>query len=153
MNAVAASAIHAIQPSGLFDLLAVWRLNRACFPKDAYDLITLFNMTIMPRLIRLKATVDGQVVGYVAGEINKGEACGWIITIGVHPEFTGRGIGAHLLQSAEQALGAPRVRLTVRRGNTRAIALYERCGYVWVSTYRRYYHDGEDGLVMEKVVS
>jgi len=27
---------------------------------------------------------------------------------------------------------------------------YQRCGYRWISTYRRYDHDSEDGLVMEK---
>lgn len=141
-----------IQPTGLLDLPAVWRLNRACFPKDAYDLITLFNMSVMPRLTRLKAVADGRIIGYVAGEINKQEGCGWIITIGVHPDFTGNGIGASLLAEAERALRTPRVRLTVRRSNARAIALYERAGYKWVSTYRRYYHDGEDGLVMEKIL-
>jgi ribosomal-protein-alanine N-acetyltransferase len=153
MNVAATSETYAIAESGLLDLLAVWRLNRACFPKDAYDLITLFNMAITPRLVRLKAVADGRIAGYVAGEINKHEGCGWIITIGVHPHYTGRGIGSALLLAAERALGASRVRLTVRRSNARAISMYERCGYTWVSTYRRYYHDGEDGLVMEKVLS
>jgi ribosomal-protein-alanine N-acetyltransferase len=109
-------------------------------------------MAVMPHLARLKVVADGRVIGYAAGEINKKEGCGWIITIGVHPQFTGRGIGAALLAQAEQALKTPRVRLTVRRSNARAIALYERAGYKWVSTYRRYYHDGEDGLVMEKIL-
>lgn len=152
MNALATGQSFSASRSGLFDLLAVWRVNRACFPKDAYDLLTLFNMAMMPRLVRLKAEVDGRLVGYVAGEINKREGCGWIITICVHPDYAGRGIGAALLSEAERALGMTRVRLTVRRSNARAIALYERCGYAWVSTYRRYYHDGEDGLVMEKAI-
>jgi ribosomal-protein-alanine N-acetyltransferase len=153
MNALATSQSFAVTRSGLFDVLAVWRLNRACFPKDAYDLITLFNMALMPRLVRLKAVVDGQIAGYVAGEINQREGCGWIITIGVHPDYTSRGIGAALLSEAERALGSARVRLTVRRSNDRAISLYKRCGYAWVSTYMRYYHDGEDGLVMEKAIT
>lgn len=152
MNAVATSETFVIAEASLLDLLAVWRLNRVCFPRDAYDLITLFNMSVMPRLTRLKAVADGRIIGYAAGEINKKEGCGWIITIGVHPKYTGNGIGASLLAEAECALKAPRVRLTVRRSNVRAIALYERTGYQWVSTYRRYYHDGEDGLVMEKIL-
>lgn len=150
MNAVAASESFAIAESGLLDLWQVWRLNRACFPKDAYDPITLFNMSVMPGLTRLKAVAEGRIVGYVAGEIIKRENCGWIITIGVHPQYAGRGIGTALLLASERSLKANSVKLTVRRGNQRAIQLYERCGYVWVNTYRRYYHDGEDGLVMEK---
>lgn len=150
MNAIFSSERFAIETSGLTDLLQVWRLNRACFPKDAYDLITLFNMSVMPGLSRLKAVADGRIVGYVAGEIIKREGCGWIITIGVHPQYAGRGIGTALLLASERSLNASSVRLTVRRSNLRAIQLYERCGYKWVNTYRRYYHDGEDGLVMEK---
>ena len=45
---------------------------------------------------------------------------------------------------------ASRIKLTVRRGNIRAIGLYERLGYQHMSTTRRYYNDGEDGLIMEK---
>lgn len=150
MNAIASTESFAIARSGLLDVLQVWRLNRACFPKDAYDLFTLFDMSIMPGVSRLKAVVDGRIVGYVAGEINKRENCGWIITIGVHPRHAGRGIGTALLLASERSLNARCVKLTVRRSNQRAIQLYERCGYAWVNTYRRYYHDGEDGLVMEK---
>jgi ribosomal-protein-alanine N-acetyltransferase len=150
MNAAVSSQSFAIDDSGLLDLFQVWRLNRACFPKDAYDLITLFNMTVMPGVSRLKAVADGRIVGYIAGEINKRENAGWIITLGVHPAFAGRGIGTALLLAGERSLNAHTVKLTVRRSNQRAIQLYERCGYAWVNTYRRYYHDGEDGLVMEK---
>lgn len=150
MNAVISSEGFAIAETGLLDLLQVWRLNRACFPKDAYDLLTLFNMSVMPSLTRLKAVADGKIVGYVAGEIIRREKCGWIITIGVHPQYAGQGIGTALLLASERSLQATSVKLTVRRNNQRAIQLYERCGYVWVNTYHRYYHDGEDGLVMEK---
>jgi ribosomal-protein-alanine N-acetyltransferase len=152
MNAVASTETFTIADAGLFDLFSIWRLQRACFPRDSYDLITLFNMLIMPRLARLKVLADGQIVGFATGEINKSEGCGWIVTIGVHPRYQGRGIGTALLLAAERALGVSRIRLTVRRSNARAISLYERTGYTWVSTYRRYYHDGEDGLVMEKVL-
>ncbi len=150
MNIVATAESFAITRSGLTDLLQVWRLNRACFPRDAYDLLTLFNMSVMPGLTRLKVVSDGRIVGYAAGEIIKREGCGWIITIGVHPRYAGHGIGTALLLATERSMNASSVKLTVRRSNQRAIHLYERCGYVWVNTYRRYYHDGEDGLVMEK---
>jgi ribosomal-protein-alanine N-acetyltransferase len=150
MNAAVTSESFAITDSGLLDVFQVWRLNRACFPKDAYDLFTLLNMSVMPGITRLKAVTEGKIVGYVAGEINKRENCGWIITIGVHPKCAGHGIGTALLLASERSLNTNCVKLTVRRSNQRAIQLYERCGYKWVNTYRRYYHDGEDGLVMEK---
>lgn len=150
MDAIAASEPFVIAPAGLLDTWAVWRVAQAAFGDDAYDLLTLFGMALTPRTVRLKATAAGQVVGFVAGEIHARERCGWINIIAVHPNAQGRGIGAALLLTAESALATERIRLTVRRSNARAIALYERCGYAWVNTYRRYYHDGEDGLVMEK---
>ncbi len=150
MNAIATSEPFAIARAGLFDLLSIWRVEQAAFGSDAYDLLTLLGMALTPGMVRLKAVVDARMIGFVAGEINKREGCGWIITIAVHPRAQGRGIGKVLLLATERALGAPRIKLTVRRSNTRAISLYERCGYAWVNTYRRYYHDGEDGLVMEK---
>lgn len=153
MNAIAASEPFAIAPASLLDLWAIWRVEQAAFGSDAYDLLTLLGMALTPRMVRLKATAGGRVVGFVAGEINTREGCGWIIIIAVHPDAQGRGIGTALLLAVERALGATCIRLTVRRSNARAIALYERCGYVWVNTYRRYYHDGEDGLVMEKRLS
>jgi ribosomal protein S18 acetylase RimI-like enzyme len=40
----------------------------------------------------------------------------------------------------------------VRSGNRRAIALYERLGYRWCGTHRGYYRNGEDGLIMQKLI-
>jgi ribosomal protein S18 acetylase RimI-like enzyme len=42
--------------------------------------------------------------------------------------------------------------LTVRISNDKAIALYEDEGYRTVDIWKRYYADGEDGLVMEKIL-
>jgi ribosomal protein S18 acetylase RimI-like enzyme len=42
------------------------------------------------------------------------------------------------------------MRLTVRLSNEGAISLYEKEGYRSVDIWKKYYNDGEDGLVMEK---
>ena len=103
--------------------------------------------------VRLKAIANGQLVGYLAAERSRAQHCGWIITVGVLPSHSGRGIGTALMLAAERELGQPSVKLTVRSGNQRAIDMYERIGYRWRSTHHRYYRDGEDGLVMEKVLA
>ena len=46
----------------------------------------------------------------------------------------------------------PRMKLTVRMSNEPAISLYEQEGYRSVDIWKRYYNDGEDGLVMEKEI-
>jgi ribosomal-protein-alanine N-acetyltransferase len=151
-NAVVLGDSFAVSDASLFDVPAVWRLERAVFPQDAYDIFTLLSLALTRNMLRLKAVADSQLVGYLAGEVRRSERVGWIVTVGVEPRYQGRGIGRALLASAERAMrnSVSVMKLTVRRSNSRAIALYDRCGYVWVSTIRGYYHDGEDGLVMEK---
>jgi ribosomal protein S18 acetylase RimI-like enzyme len=44
------------------------------------------------------------------------------------------------------------MKLTVRMSNQGAITLYEQEGYRSVDIWKQYYNDGEDGLVMEKIL-
>jgi len=139
-----------IKRAGWRDVWAIWRLARLALGCDACDPVTLFMMSLSPRACWLKAAADETLVGFVAGEKRDHRGHAWIAMLAVHPDYQGRGIGTALLLAAEHALQAPCLRLTVRLSNARAIALYHRCGYRWVDTYRSYYHDGEDGLLMEK---
>ena len=55
-------------------------------------------------LINLGAEIDGKLVGFVIGDIRRWEfgrpeMIGWILTLGVHPEYRGMGAG-HKLGSA-----------------------------------------------------
>jgi ribosomal-protein-alanine N-acetyltransferase len=139
-----------ISSAGWRDVWAIWRLQRSVFKHDAYDPLTLLTMSFMPHTSWLKAVADERLVGFVAGERSARDGFAWIVMLAVHPDYQGRGIGTALLLAAERILQSSHVRLTVRLSNARAIALYHRCGYRWIDTYRHYYHDGEDGLVMEK---
>lgn len=146
-------ASYAIQHAHILDIWGVFKLERACFgAEDGYGLDTLFTLLLTPSNTLFKAMMNRKLVGFVAGEFEYSQQAGWIITIGVLPDYAGRGIGAALLNAAEQKLfeQVSRVKLTVRRSNERAINLYSRTGYRWVTTYQHYYRDGEDGLVMEK---
>lgn len=76
---------------------------------------------------------------------------GDIQTIGVLPEFEGRGIARAMLSEliAEAARrGAQEIMLEVSANNPRAQRLYQRYGFIHIHTRRRYYRDGSDGLVM-----
>jgi ribosomal protein S18 acetylase RimI-like enzyme len=57
-----------------------------------------------------------------------------------------------LLLETEGRVGVPRVRLCVRFTNLTAIHLYEHKGYNKISTWPSYYGNGEDALVMEKLL-
>jgi ribosomal protein S18 acetylase RimI-like enzyme len=141
-----------IQVASLRDLAALRRLEHACFEKDAWSLLDLMAVLTWPEVVRLKAVEDGEMVGFVAGDPRPSEGVSWIATIGVDPRYQRRGIGRTLLEACEAQIKLPRVKLTVRISNQSAISLYEKQGYRSVDIWRRYYNDGEDGLVMEKVL-
>ncbi|ALE06977.1 30S ribosomal protein S18 [Arthrobacter sp. ERGS1:01] len=90
-----------------------------------------------------------QIVGYA------GLMCvapiGDIQTIGVLPEFEGRGFArammAELIGEAGRR-GATDIMLEVSSVNPRAQELYRRLGFEHIHTRRRYYRDGSDGLIM-----
>jgi ribosomal-protein-alanine N-acetyltransferase len=139
-----------IEPANWRDLNAVRNIEHACFGEDAWPFLDLLAALTFPDVIRLKVTVEGQVVAFSGGEIRRNQKIGWITTIGVLPEFRRKGIGAELLAASEKALGQPRIRLCVRRSNYGAIQMYDQYGYEQVGVWPGYYEDGEDALVMEK---
>lgn len=74
-----------------------------------------------------------------------------IATIASHPEHRGCGLGEWLVVDLmERALerGARVATLEVRASNLVAQKLYAKLGFDIVGTRRRYYRDGEDGLIM-----
>lgn len=82
----------------------------------------------------LLAEVDGALAGYVeaAGGRYRRNRHSATVVIGVRTEYSGRGIGARLLEELERwarAQGVRRLELTVMADNQRAIALYRRMGY------------------------
>jgi ribosomal protein S18 acetylase RimI-like enzyme len=81
------------------------------------------------------ALVAGKVVGWcdiVPMERPTLAHCG-ALGIGVSAEYRGRGIGKALLKAvleSAKAAGLTRIELSVREDNARAIALYEKLGFV-----------------------
>lgn len=139
-----------IMPASLLDLGALRKLERESFDRDAWSLIDLMAVLTFPDVIRFKAVVDRQMVGFVAGDPRPRDGWGWVATIAVASRFRRRGIGTALLHKCEKNLGVPKSRLTVRSSNSGAISMYEREGYVTIDVWKGYYNDGEDALVMEK---
>ncbi len=140
----------AIEPASLRDLGNLRVIERICFPKDAWPLLDLISVLTYPGVIRLKAVKDGQMVGFIAGDVRRSEGVAWIATLAVLPEFRQQGIGSALLRVCEAQVPLSRIRLCVRLSNQVAIRLYEARGYGRVGEWASYYQDGESALVMEK---
>ena len=141
-----------IEPASWRDLNSLRHLEKVCFPQDAWPLLDLIGVLTLPNIVRLKAVAGEEMAGFIAGDIRSYEKMSWIATVGVLPEFRGQGIGRALLQACEERLTTPTVRLNVRVSNEGAIRLYRNVGYHSAGLWPTYYDDGEDALVMEKVL-
>jgi ribosomal-protein-alanine N-acetyltransferase len=153
LNLSTATSSHqdiSLEPASLRDLLPLRSLERACFPKDAWPLLDLIGVLTLPNVVRLKAIHQGELIGFIAGDIRRSEGLAWIATFCVSPDYRERGIGKLLLEACEERLPLNTIRLSVRASNQVAIGLYENAGYTKISEWPRYYQDGEAAIVMEK---
>lgn len=132
------------------DLAALRTLERVCFPKDAWPLLDLIGVLSFPNVVRLKAVIHNEMVGFVAGDIRSSNGLAWIATIGVLPEYRRQGIATQLLKACEERLSKYTIRLSVREDNIPAITLYNKLGYKRVGMWPAYYQDGSDAIVLEK---
>lgn len=113
-------------------------------------MIDVIAALIFPETVRLKAEVDERLIGFVLGDRRRSQRVGWIATLAVHPDHRRQGIGTRLLLACERRLGTDSIRLTLRESNIAAHQLYRKQGYQHYGRWPGYYHDGEDGIVMDK---
>jgi len=140
-----------IETASLKDLNNLRELERICFPIDNWPLLDLIGVLTIPGMIRLKATFINNFVGFIAGSINNRESTGWITTIAVLPEFQNKGIAQRLLGECENRMNVAKIKLTVRKSNSKAIHLYEKNGYFILEVWKSYYIDGEDAILFQKL--
>lgn len=141
---------YQIVPANLRDLNQLRRLEKVCFPEDAWAVFDLVAVLTFPNIVRLKAMDTDEMIGFVAGDPRPSEGFSWIATIGVMPDYRRKGIGRALLNRCENQLPTTRVRLAVRISNENAIQLYRQEGYQTFNIWQNYYNDGTDAVVMEK---
>lgn len=109
------------------------------------------------------AAVDGQVVGQLGLITNPGKPRrkhAAEIGMGVRDDYWGRGVGSALvafaIESAEKWHNISRLELSVYADNDRAIALYEKFGFMKEGEMRNFaYRDGEyvTALMMARLKS
>jgi ribosomal-protein-alanine N-acetyltransferase len=94
-----------------------------------------------------------EIVGFVAFSIMYEKA--EIIDIAVKDEYSRQGIGSKLLTYViDECLKnkGESITLEVRNSNYKAISFYKKHGFREISVRKSYYQDGEDALVMIKLV-
>jgi len=134
---------------------------------DEMDLAGIEGSLARPFLngVALSAWIDGAIAGEIhASRLGPRQFAHNLtdLTVAVHPDFQGRGVGAALFEAlfAAAAKLTPtieRVELMCREGNLGALRLYERLGFVVEGRFPRRVRlqDGtvEDDLAMGKVLN
>lgn len=141
------------------DFSALCPLDRLCFPEAiAYTpediALALVQRGAFAFVAEVPERTEERVVAFVLG-YQKKPLIGHIVTLDVHPDFRRQSIGHHLMERAEQRLrerGAARMILEVGVTNDTALRFYEKRGYLRQRLLRRYYADGSDAYLMEKML-
>lgn len=142
-----------IQEAVIEDLDALVAIENRIFNADR-----LSRRSLRYLLTRANATtfVDKEqerVRGYTIVLYNTGTSLARLYSLGVDPDFRGHGIGAKLLEVAEQdarSNDCVTMRLEVRSDNSSAITLYKKQGYKQFDVVPDYYEDHTEALRFEK---
>ena len=99
----------------------------------------------------LVAVEDNTIIGFVVGyQLNENE--GRIFSLAVKDEYRSRGMGTKLIRAILDVFYENSIQyasLEVRVSNIRAKKLYNKVGFVSCWIEKKYYFDGEDGIIMK----
>jgi [ribosomal protein S18]-alanine N-acetyltransferase len=134
------------------DLKRVLEIELASFddPYPANVLVDIFNLGAG----FLVAQEDNIVVGYIIFWI-RFEDEGHIISLAVDGKYYRKKIGSQLVETALEIFkkyNVKNIHLEVRKGNRNARKFYQKLGFVEKTHLVDYYEDGEDAVVMEKLL-
>ncbi|KOX93532.1 alanine acetyltransferase [Haloarcula rubripromontorii] len=142
------------------DLIEVHRVEQASFPQP-WPFSALESYLGEPGfLVAETGNDDGDppaVAGYVIADTvpNHGTPLGHIKDLAVRPSYRRQGVASALLTRALEVIGetgAGSVKLEVRADNDGARKLYRRFGFEHRKTIPNYYSNGEDALVMVRLL-
>lgn len=154
----------------LEDFPRLCEIDRLCFPPGiAYTAREMHLFLADRRAFALIAEEPGPgIVGFVIARLeverelsrraffrSPKARVGHIVTLDVHPDWQGRGIGSLLLQEAERRLrraGARAILLETAVDNARAIRFYQKHGYAVLARLKGYYLGETDAFLMRKSV-
>lgn len=135
---------------------SVLDIERGCFGSDAWTQGQFWSeLGAAPELksyiVALRASV---VVGYAAVQFIAPEA--EVLTVAVHPDARGSGIGTALVCELERlAIGrrCSLMHLEVESTNAAARSLYGRLGYAQTGLRPGYYGRGRDAVLMQRTLT
>jgi ribosomal-protein-alanine N-acetyltransferase len=135
------------------DILKISELEKECFKSDCWSYTTFASCYENPAFYGVAAEDGGEVIGY-GGITIAADSCD-LENILVSEQFRRGGIGGNILDELiayAAKKGVKEMFLEVRVSNYPAMKMYLSHGFVGVYARTRYYSDGEDCLVMKKIL-
>jgi len=147
----------AIRLFQLHDMERILEIERRSFGRDAYDRKLFAEFFHTCGGLFLVAVGGKRVLGYMVTctGFQQPPARAELVSVAVDPVERARGIGSALMNSTLRRLrrrGVGRFTLTVRDSNRRARKFYERYGFAKLRKLPGYYEDGENGVLMRKML-
>jgi ribosomal-protein-alanine N-acetyltransferase len=150
---------YVVEDMSIADVKEVTALEKLVFPLPWSALAFEYELrhnpmayfaVVRPRMPHHDGEESPRVLGYAGFWLIVDEA--HICTLGVHPDWRGRGLGelllAHLIERAAEREAAVAT-LEVRASNLVAQNMYRKYGFVPTGLRKRYYSDNnEDALIM-----
>jgi len=139
------------------DLDSLLTGEHARFGTEAYDRNLFAALSTASANLFLVAAAGARVRGYMVSSttVRGGMPRAELVSVAVSPGCRGQGIASALMRSTLRRLRFRRVKrfsLAVRRSNLRAQTLYRKFAFTQVRRVRRYYEDGEDALILRKLL-
>lgn len=154
MTVAEPAQLRAMTPADLADVLA---LERSLFPDDPWSPEMFAGELAQPSGTRMYLVASQEaypLAGYAGMMFVPGGTQADVLTIAVHPDRWGHGVGSLLLGTLideARRRGCGEVFLEVRADNDRAQGLYKRRGFTEIGVRRGYYQpSGTDAIVMRK---
>jgi ribosomal-protein-alanine N-acetyltransferase len=134
------------------DLDRIVQIEKDLFPSGFWPRKEfIYEMQENPFACLLVLEEEGKIQGY--GDLWIMYEQAQVANIAIVRSCQGQGKGSELLQamiSLAEEKNCETMSLEVRLSNTRAIALYEKFGFIQANIRKNYYEDGEDAYLMIK---
>ena len=137
------------------DLAALLALENASFTGDKLSERRMRHWISARNAILLTAYSGTHLLGSCLVLTRVDSPAARLYSIAISKAARGQGLGSKLLRKAESLArknGSRSIRLEVAAGNSAAIGLYQKLGYVVFGRKAGYYDNGQDAIRMQKAL-
>lgn len=133
----------------------ILEIEVSSFGKEAYDRKLFAEYLHKCGELFLGAWKGRKLCGYMLTRKRVESGRAELVSVAVDPLYRGKGVASALMKSTLRRLrrrGTNRFGLMVKLTNAEARRFYEKYGFTKVRLVRQYYEDGQDGVLMVKVL-